>query len=119
MKDYLLSMSIEEITLYILALEFIAILLFIFYLFKNRNDKDYQSAYKLDCANALMGEYKKEIISLKENIHQGNIKFLEAKKEWLEAQYNILLTHKASVFQVKQDITKIEKQIVKLKSKIN
>lgn len=56
------------------------------------------------------------IVKLNKEKKEGNIKFLENKKEWLEEKYEILIKHKHSVFQVKQDINKTENQIKKLKS---
>lgn len=101
----------------ILAIEFGIITTVVAYFATRDILRQHRVQYERDYLSRSVDQLESKIIDLNEKIHLGNIKYLESKKEWLENVYNISLTHKASVFQVKQDIIKIEQQIEKLKSK--
>lgn len=108
---------IEKWVLIILLVEIGMIAVVITYYATKDVLRQHRVRYERDCLSRSVNQLESKIIDLNEKIHLGNIKYLESKKEWLQNLYNILLTHKASVFQVKQDIIKVEKQIDKLKSK--
>lgn len=117
MKEFLTSKSLEEIIAWMILIILAIVLLVIIYLLTDRELRFHKLNYQLENCQNLISKYEEDIFRLQQKLHEGNIKYLESKKEWLETIYQILLTHQASVFQIKQDIEKVEKQILKLKSK--
>lgn len=101
----------------VLVIELFIVILFVVLLKADNYWKRHRLSYALECEIALNNQNINLIDDLKKQLHQGNIKYLEDKKEWFERIYQIQLSNNLSVFQIKQDIDKVEKQIQKLKSK--
>lgn len=113
----LLEQAIDYWPISVLIIELFIVILFVLLIKGDGYWKRHRLFYALECERALNNQNVDLIDKLRQQIHQGNIKYLEDKKQWLERERDLRFKYQASILITENEIKKVEKQIEKLKSK--
>lgn len=115
--DKILDQIVDYWPVSIIVIELFVIMLFAVLLKADNYWKRHRLFYELECKRELISQLESQIETLNLQAHEGNIKFLESKKEWLQSERDLRFKYQASVLITENEIKKVEKQIEKLKSK--